>query len=126
MLIYMILDSIWETKNIRFFHATGIILLIGLVIGYLIEAFSENGLPFEIDANFFFRFTLPLILFSEGYNMHQREFFSKLRISFIYGVNIVLLQFSLHVLLTWSVLEIYKKIIGGCTLVLEEDPTYTG
>jgi len=46
MLTYMILDTIWETKNIRFFHATGIILLIGIGIGYLISALSEDVIDF--------------------------------------------------------------------------------
>jgi len=86
MMTYMLLGAIWQRFNFKFLHETGIILMIGIAVGY---GLHHGGYALELSEALLFEFCLPLILFAEGYNMHPKEFFRKIRFSFSYGFMMV-------------------------------------
>lgn len=57
------------------------------------------------DANFFFYFVLPPIIFAAGYNMKRKEFFKNFTNIAIFGVGSTLLQFVVFTFLTWMLFE---------------------
>ena len=110
MLVYITLGTIWESKHIRFGHETGIIVAIGVCIGWLIQyLWPEQTIDYELNEGALFRILLPLILFSEGYNLHRKEFFNNKCSIILYGVAIVIFGFYLNTLLMWGGVEIFSK-----------------
>lgn len=110
MLVYITLGTIWESRKIRFGHETGIIVFIGVCIGWLIQIlYPTETIDYELNEGALFRILLPLILFSEGYNLHRKEFFNHKFSIVIYGVAIVIFGFYLNTLLMWGGVEIFSK-----------------
>jgi len=64
-----------EKKQFIFGHETGVIILMGMLISYLVTYFdsSEEGdrLVFQFNTTIFFDLALPAILFAAGYNMRR-------------------------------------------------------
>ena len=54
-------------------HESGIVLILGLLIGYLMRL--GFGQVSKFDQGIFFDFMLPLIVFGAGYNMKRKRFF---------------------------------------------------
>ena len=69
-----------EKKKPPIFHETGIIIIIGIIIGAIIKKVKPKFVYDEksfllFPKSLFFEILLPLIIFSSGYNMKRKKFF---------------------------------------------------
>jgi NhaP-type Na+/H+ or K+/H+ antiporter len=99
--LYTLLDSIMETKNPRFGHATGVVLIVAGLTSLWVYLSPTHDLEAFLTIKIMFSFLLPFILINEGYNMHRKKFFSQTCNSFFFGVVIVILNWVLNAIAFW-------------------------
>jgi hypothetical protein len=75
-------DTYYEKSPTRFGHTTGLVIVIGAIMSYILLQWSKSmehgavvmrGMQFSDE--FFFDFVLPAIVFPSGYNMRRKKFF---------------------------------------------------
>jgi NhaP-type Na+/H+ or K+/H+ antiporter len=97
-----------ESKNFRFGHETGVIIIIGIITS-IITVFSHNkDVSFlEWNNSLFFEMLLPLIVFTTGYNIRRRNFFDNFVNISKFGLLGTFLTFVFYTLLTYALFSIF-------------------
>lgn len=77
LFLYILLGAILNTCNSPIGHEASLLVLIGIVVSYTSHAmgYTDFNTFMTFDANFFFYFILPPIIFAAGYNMKRKIFF---------------------------------------------------
>ncbi|CAG9326159.1 unnamed protein product [Blepharisma stoltei] len=94
--------NIWK---VRYIHESGIIIIIGIIIGIILYFAWEE--PAKFDASIFFNFMLPFIILSYGFNLKRRRIFRNISQIILYGVigtilNFVLISWFSNLLSNWG------------------------
>ena len=107
LFFYMFIGSVLEKYHVIVGHEAGLVILFGMLISFI--AFSTGHHEFNhllsFDANFFFYFCLPPIVFASGYNMKRKKFFENFTNILIFGLFGTILQFSIFSCFTYLVVE---------------------
>jgi NhaP-type Na+/H+ or K+/H+ antiporter len=99
-IVYVVIGTFFKAKKSPFGHETGLVILLGVLLSYIFTFFPN----FDIYLNdkILFQVCLPLILFSEGYNMHMSFFYQELTNSLMFGFLVVFATYFIHLGLTWA------------------------
>lgn len=78
VVLYMFVGSFIEKYKIPIGHEASISIVIGILISYFILDVKKDHLMnfLSFNSNFFFYMLLPPLVFSTGYNMKRKAFFS--------------------------------------------------
>ena len=99
LLLFYTFASVYIKKwNLKFIHQTGIAILFGLLMGYVLYRYDVTV---NFDETLFFYFLLPPIIFAAGYNMKRRRFFRNLGYIGLYGILGTVLSFVIIGVLTY-------------------------
>ena len=103
LFLYMLFGALLEKWHSFVGHEASILCLIGCCVSYIsfLMGYEDFNSIMTFDANFFFYFILPPIIFAAGYNMKRKEFFKNFTNIIIFGVGSTLLQFVIFTLLTY-------------------------
>ncbi|KAL4472289.1 hypothetical protein ABPG72_011650 [Tetrahymena utriculariae] len=94
---YICFQSIIEHKKIHILHETGFGIIVGFVLGLIMKAFGHS---ISFSGQNFFQIMLPPIIFSAGYNLKKRKFFSNIFYISLYAILGTLINFIITLLLT--------------------------
>lgn len=118
-LLYMLFGALLEKFESSFGHEASFLCLVGCIVSYVayLNGYEDFNKIMTFDADFFFYFILPPIIFAAGYNMKRTEFFKNFTNIAIFGVGSTLLQFITFSFLTWILIEMdvcykYSSITG--------------
>ena len=101
LMIYIVLGTFMEYKNVPFGHETGVALAMGLVISAIIHFATDNpSLELRFDGDIFFYVCLPPIIFASGFNMRRRRFFENIGYVLTFGIFGTILTFFVFTGLT--------------------------
>ena len=85
------------------FHETGVIILIGITVSYIIHSQWQNHDKwFEFPKLLFFEVLLPLIILASGYNMKRKKFFQNMANIARFGILATVLTFIIYSLMTYA------------------------
>ena len=85
MLIYVTVGTWMERRKCAFGHETGVVILLGIGIGGILQLSGED-ISTEFNPVVLFDFGLPFILYAAGYNMRRRRFFDDINNITMFGV----------------------------------------
>jgi NhaP-type Na+/H+ or K+/H+ antiporter len=107
LFFYMFMGSILEKYHVIVGHEAGLVIIFGMLISYIAYAsgHTEYNHLLSFDANFFFYFCLPPIVFASGYNMKRKKFFENFTNILIFGLFGTVLQFTIFSAFTYLVVE---------------------
>ena len=107
LFLYMLLGALLEKYHCPIGHEASLLVLIGASISYIsfVMGYTNFNTFMTFDANFFFYFILPPIIFAAGYNMKRKEFFKNIKNILLFGLFSTLLQFVVFTFFTWIVVE---------------------
>mmetsp|Transcript_8512 Transcript_8512/g.13090 ORF Transcript_8512/g.13090 Transcript_8512/m.13090 type:complete len:220 (-) Transcript_8512:1817-2476(-) len=112
--LFFIVEALVEKKKPPFGHTTGIIVILGIFISYVIHLIitktGEGEFIMEdlrFDENIFFELILPLIIFPSGYNMRRKKFFKNIGTIMKFGFIGTIFCFALYTFLTWEALQLH-------------------
>ena len=105
--LYMLFGALLERAHSPIGHEASLLCLAGIVVSYasFIMGFYDFNHIMTFDANFFFYFILPPIIFAAGYNMKRKMFFKNIKNILIFGLGSTLLQFIVFSFFTWIVVQ---------------------
>ena len=90
-------------------HTTGVIVILGIFISYLIyllEKHDEEGVilmnDLQFDEALFFNLALPLIIYPSGYNMRRKKFFRNIGTIMKFGFIGTLFCFAIYSGMTYG------------------------
>jgi NhaP-type Na+/H+ or K+/H+ antiporter len=119
LFLYMLFGALLEKWHSFVGHEASILCLIGCCVSYIsfLMGYEDFNSIMTFDANFFFYFILPPIIFAAGYNMKRKEFFKNFTNIIIFGVGSTLLQFVVFTAFTYILIEMdvcykYSKETG--------------
>ncbi|EAS05781.2 transporter/monovalent cation:proton antiporter-1 (CPA1) family protein (macronuclear) [Tetrahymena thermophila SB210] len=99
IVIQSIIGSYFSFKNFKYFHQTGVAILLGI----LVSAITYYGLDYQVklEKKIFVYVFLPAIVFSEGYSLKKKIFFNNMTYILIYGflgtiITFTFLAFSMN------------------------------
>lgn len=77
IMLYIIVGAWIEKNRFMFGHEAAVSIIVGIFVSFMAYRveFEEFSDMMSFDANFFFYFCLPPIVFSNGFNMNRRKFF---------------------------------------------------
>lgn len=102
LILYLTIGSYMELKMFKWGHETGVIILIGVVISVIYHTLHLGGdTMLKWNNDLFFDFLLPLIIFTTGYNIRRRKFFSNIANISKFGLLGTVLTFIFLALFTW-------------------------
>jgi sodium/hydrogen exchanger 8 len=119
MVCYFISEALITKYKPRFGHPSGVALVLGIVLSFIIRADQHDALAyvFKFEADLFFALILPPIVFSAGFNMHQRMFFRNSGNVALFGLVVTLVNFVLFGLATiWIVNHWHPAMYNYATL----------
>ncbi|KAL4472440.1 hypothetical protein ABPG74_018389 [Tetrahymena malaccensis] len=110
IIIQSIVGSYFSQKNIKYFHQTGI----SLVLGIAASAFAYYCFDYQaqLQQESFIYIFLPAIIFSEGYSLKKKLFFKNMSYILIYGF--------LGTLVTFTFLAISMEFLCDNNLIIIE------
>ncbi|KAL4429123.1 hypothetical protein ABPG74_015151 [Tetrahymena malaccensis] len=97
LLTYICFQSFIEHKKIHILHETGFGIIVGFVLGLIMKAFGHS---ISFSGQNFFQIMLPPIIFSAGYNLKKRKFFSNIFYISLYAILGTLINFIITLLIT--------------------------
>lgn len=101
LMIYIILGTFMEFKNVSLGHETGVALAMGLAISAIVHfAVSNESVELKFDGDIFFYVCLPPIIFASGFNMRRRRFFENIGYVLTFGIFGTILTFFVFTGLT--------------------------
>ena len=102
LMLYIILGTFMEFKNVSFGHETGVALAMGLAISAIIHfaVLDNQSLELKFDGDIFFYVCLPPIIFASGFNMRRRRFFENIGYVLTFGIFGTILTFFVFTGLT--------------------------
>jgi NhaP-type Na+/H+ or K+/H+ antiporter len=86
MVVYVTAGTWMERRKCAFGHETGIVILLGIAIGAILELCGDDIVSTEFNPVVLFDFGLPFILYAAGYNMRRRRFFDDINNITMFGV----------------------------------------
>ena len=99
-IVYVVIGTFFKAKKSPFGHETGLVILLGVLLSWIFTFFPDFNI--YLNDKILFQVCLPLILFSEGYNMHMSFFYSELTNSLMFGFLVVFATYFMHLGLTWA------------------------
>ena len=115
--LFFIVESFIEKKNCGFGHTTGVIVMFGILVSYILHIFHNEvegeqimeDLQFEKDV--FFDLILPLIIFPSGYNMRRKKFFQNIGTIMKFGFLGTVICFAVYSGMVYFAVskELFKK-----------------
>ena len=107
--LFFVIEALMASYNARFGHTTGIIVMMGILISFIIKRIGTTDgelEPWVKDLRFqegvFFDLILPLIIFPSGFNMRRKKFFSNIGTIMKFGFVGTLICFTFYTLLTFG------------------------
>ena len=96
LIIYTISTPIFHKIHFHYVHESGIIMILGLLIGVIANMFSSTSVTKNLSFNdeVFFNFVLPPIIFSAGYNLKKKSFFTFFFYIVTFGIFGTLVSFG--------------------------------
>ena len=96
LIIYTISTPIFHKIHVHYVHESGIIMILGLLIGVIANMFSSTSVTKNLSFNdeVFFNFVLPPIIFSAGYNLKKKSFFTFFFYIVTFGIFGTLVSFG--------------------------------
>ena len=85
MVVYVSMGTWMERRKCAFGHETGVVIILGLAIGGLLQVTDKKISP-TFEPKVLFDFGLPLILYAAGFNMRRRRFFDDINNITMFGV----------------------------------------
>ena len=92
MIIYVTCGTWMEKRNCGFGHETGVVILIGIAVGAILDAAGDK-IATGFSPVVLFDFGLPFILYAAGYNMRRRRFFDDINNITMFGILSTVLCF---------------------------------
>ncbi len=88
LFFYMFVGSILEKYHVIIGHEAGLVIIFGMLISYISFAsgHEEFNHMLSFNADFFFYFCLPPIVFASGYNMKRKKFFENFTNILLFGL----------------------------------------
>ncbi|KAL4472439.1 hypothetical protein ABPG74_018388 [Tetrahymena malaccensis] len=109
IVVQSIIGSYFSYKNFKYFHQTGVAILLGI----LVSAITYYGLDYQVklEKKIFVYVFLPAIVFSEGYSLKKKIFFNNMTYILIYGflgtiITFGFLAFSMDYLQNYGLISI--------------------
>ena len=104
MVIYVLVGTRMETKGCGFGHETGVVIIIGMVVSYILNVANEVNIG-AFSPDVLFEFGLPMILYAAGYNMRRRRFFDNINNITMFGILSTVLCFIILSSLTYAIFK---------------------
>lgn len=103
VVFYMFMGSLLEKYKIPIGHEASISIVVGILLSYLILDVHKDNLMelIRFNSNFFFYMLLPPLVFSTGYNMKRKAFFSNFGNILMLGLVNTCIQFALFTAMTY-------------------------
>lgn len=88
LFLYILLGAMLKKCNSPIGHEASLLVLVGAIVSYISFAMGYTNFNtfMTFDANFFFYFILPPIIFAAGYNMKRKIFFKNISNIMLFGV----------------------------------------
>lgn len=115
MIVYVTVGTWMERRKCGFGHETGVVILIGFIIGLILHLFGDN-IATEFHPTVLFDFGLPFILYTAGYNMRRRRFFDDINNITMFGILSTVVCF---IVLSMTTIGIFK---AGWITKYEQSP----
>jgi len=102
MLVYVTVGTCLEKKGCGFGHETGVVILLGIAIGAILDVVGEK-VGTEFNPKVLFDFGLPFILYAAGYNMRRRRFFDDINNITMFGILSTVICFIILTITTIAI-----------------------
>lgn len=109
--MFFVVESIIEKKRPPLGHTTGIIVLSGMLVSFIIYKILQHNSEAEIvmqdlkfDEEIFFDLILPLIIFPSGFNMRRKKFFRNIGTIMKFGFVGTLFAFAIYTAMAYGLL----------------------
>ena len=102
MVLYVLVGTRMETKGCGFGHETGVVIIIGMLVSYILNVANEVNIG-AFSPDVLFEFGLPMILYAAGYNMRRRRFFDNINNITMFGILSTVLCFIILSSLTYAI-----------------------
>ena len=116
--LFFVIEALMASYNAKFGHTTGIIVVLGIAISFLVKAIAHRDEELEswvrdlrFDEAVFFDLILPLIIFPSGFNMRRKKFFANIGTIMKFGFVGTLICFTYYTALAYGATqaELFKK-----------------
>ena len=84
VLVYSLIGSAINHYKIKWFHQSAAAVLIGIIFSAVLHYGFHINVKISKELQFYF--FLPIIVFSEGYNLEKHLFFNKIPLIVLYGI----------------------------------------
>ena len=93
MILISLSGSALDHYKIKFIHESGVAIILGLIISWIIYSFLDSEKGHLLNNEVFLYYFLPPIIFAEGFNMKKKRFFRLSGYSILYGLIGTFLNF---------------------------------
>lgn len=103
VVFYMFMGSLLEHYKLPIGHEASFSVILGIVLSYLVLQIHKEEVMeiISFNSNFFFYMLLPPLVFSTGYNMNRKAFFSNFGNILLLGLVNTCIQFMLFATMTY-------------------------